>query len=125
MNPSNFILKVLSHEPEVLKRALEIAFLYQVGATHWGQATDTRALQLIFFWGEPGSSFLGESWRLPKPLKAAAAFEISHGWLAEQKYPDEPDHDGSNTRGFLLQAGEGINNYAIVTIEPAWAEFHK
>ena len=53
------------------------------------------------------------------------ASEIAWAWLQEQKYKDQPDHDGSNHKGFIMFNGTwghvGPDQTAIIAIGPAWA----
>lgn len=52
------------------------------------------------------------------------------GWLKETDYGNEPDHDGSNGKGWRVYNHNwgqviGCGSYSFVAIEPAWAMYGK
>lgn len=66
---------------------------------------------------------------LPYPLDLEGAINFAKGWLKNAEYGEEPDHDGSNGKGWRI-----FNNnwghvmqlhYGIVGIRPNWAWYGK
>jgi hypothetical protein len=60
-------------------------------------------------------------------LDLETTFNTVRLWLDEVEYPPEPDHDGSNSKGFRLEKNLSwdFNHGAECTIEPIWVEYHK
>jgi hypothetical protein len=67
---------------------------------------------------------------LPYPLTVDAAINFLDHWLNCAEFPPQPDHDGSNGRGFIVTTGdfwghvEG-SHYAFVGIYPNWQMYGK
>lgn len=67
---------------------------------------------------------------LPFPLTCEAAIDFLWAWLATAKYPKEPDHDGDNSKGFIVSTGdfwghvEG-SHYAFLAVYPDWQMYGK
>lgn len=57
---------------------------------------------------------------LPGKIGTNTVSELVSAWLDQGDYPHEPDHDGSNKRGFEVIATN--NGVAVVK---RWVEFHK
>lgn len=131
----NFKFLIEAHGMPALKAALDIVFMAHSSVTHW--AVDISVLsnrkRLIFFWSDPGPVYNGSLPALaavPIGYKASAptALAFIQQWLAEQDYGDQPDHDGSNSAGFRVEAGElysAYGRYAAMVITPVWAEHGK
>lgn len=47
--------------------------------------------------------------------------EFVKGWLREQKYKQQPDHDGSNSKGFVVTNGGMRDRGVILSVQPCWA----
>lgn len=66
---------------------------------------------------------------LPFKLDCAGAADFTARWLAEQDYGKEPDHDGSNGKGWRIWTGGwghvGDDRYAVCAIMPEWAMYGK
>lgn len=79
---------------------------------------------LILLWGEEGGAN-----KLPYPLDFGGTTQFIENWLKEVPYGPEPDHDGSNGKGWhMFTEGWGhVANlhYAIVGVQPAWAMYGK
>jgi hypothetical protein len=80
--------------------------------------------RLVLYWAaeEPGVT------ELPFPMDLTEAAEFAWGWLRHAGYGPEPDHDGSNHKGYRVYAasyGMGESYRALVVVEPRWAEFGK
>jgi hypothetical protein len=83
---------------------------------------------LVLSWeGNPRhtDTFPAIKYRLPSGMDFNLAADFAWNWLAEQDYGEQPDHDGSNHKGFVLfndawghVAGD---RYAIIAVGPAWA----
>lgn len=62
---------------------------------------------------------------LPAFMACEAASSFAWNWLTHQDYGEQPDHDGSNEKGFVLfndtWGHVGGDRYAIIGIGPAWA----
>jgi hypothetical protein len=83
---------------------------------------------LVLSWeGGPRQSgeFSKTKHRLPSGMDSALAADFAWSWLVEQDYGSQPDHDGSNHRGFILfndaWGHVGGDSYAIIAIGSAWA----
>lgn len=82
--------------------------------------------RLIFYWSD---------WREPKATKFLYPYTIKQagdfalGWLEHVDYGPEPDHDGSNGKGWRIYNEDwghvDHDQYAFVAIEPAWAMYGK
>jgi hypothetical protein len=66
---------------------------------------------------------------LPYPMDAAATSAFVWGWLETVPRGREPDHDGSNGKGWRVYneawGHVGDNHYAIIAVQPAWAMYGK
>ncbi len=66
---------------------------------------------------------------LPFRLDSAGAADFAIRWLAEQDFGREPDHDGSNRKGWHIYTGAwghvAGDQYAVCAIVPAWAMYGK
>ncbi len=110
---------------------------------HW--SVTPRGALVIFWAADP-------DWKhgiqaTPFGMDAERATDFVLAWLEEQKYPEQPDHDGSNTEGFWLTtesrpefmwAGaceRGLqevrwtipagSHYAIFAVKPEWVMLGK
>lgn len=66
---------------------------------------------------------------LPFTLGHDGATEFVNSWLSQVDYGPEPDHDGSNGKGFRVFTGKWGEVHgsdgAFVAIQPKWAEYGK
>lgn len=66
---------------------------------------------------------------LPFPLNQEQAADFIRNWLGTLDYGTQPDHDGSNGKGWRLftEAWGHVagHHYAIVGVQPAWAMYGK
>lgn len=81
---------------------------------------------LILMWGEDTAL---KSQPLPYPMTAEVAIPFAWSWLEQADYGQQPDHDGSNGKGWTLHR-DGWGHvagsfYAIVGIKPTWAMYGK
>ena len=65
----------------------------------------------------------------PSKISSQLAATFAWEWLSKQNYGQQPDHDGSNHKGFIVFndawghfAG---NHYSFVGVGPAWAMYGK
>jgi hypothetical protein len=79
---------------------------------------------MIFFWTD-----CTISQPMPYPMKVDAAVQFAWNWLQTADYGPEPDHDGSNGRGWRIfneTWGHVKGEWAgICAIQPAWAMYGK
>jgi len=102
-------------------------------------AWDVKDGMLFLLWHDNGSKDHGtaryvegerQDWVLqPKqllsPLAGNALVELIWSWLHDQEYPDEPNIDGSCSRGFRIQTWESDCSYVHIVVEPEWLMHHK
>jgi hypothetical protein len=66
---------------------------------------------------------------LPYPMDVAMLSAFVWGWLGTVERGREPDHDGSNGKGWRVYneawGHVGGNHRAIVAVQPAWAMYGK
>ena len=127
MTSSTFELRVSSDNREHFDLAMKIAWDNCCGkkATYY---TITKEHGMILCWGDnPGSAFRP----LPYQMDLKTAAEFIWGWLLEtDPAGQEPDHDGSNHPGWLLECGSDVkrllsSSYAFLAIRPVWHEYWK
>ena len=119
--PSNFDLELVSYGKDHLVQAIKLVMTDEK-ATHF-QVSPVKAGELMkLFWHEgPGAS------ALPFPATAELVAETVWAWLQQAKYPEQPDFDGSTTKGFKLHTHDASSgwSYVIFTVETEWALFGK
>jgi hypothetical protein len=124
---------------EQLVLAIKILQKWHSGVSHYMTGVDVNGKPyLSLLWADPKGS--SPATPLIAPLKDAEA--IAHtiqSWLRTVEYGHEPDHDGSNTKGFRvtcegpqIYAGDnsyihlcGWDFYVFMTVQPFWNEYHK
>lgn len=83
--------------------------------------------RLIFFWTEPEANERINVF--PGSADAKLLSAIIQSWLDEVPYGGQPDHDGSNKKGFRLYNEAwghiGSHREAFLAVEPAWALYGK
>lgn len=117
----NFRFDVTHDSEEALKHVLAIAFDGHAKAIGYRQDKDKG---LVLYWTERP-----EMIPLPFKIDAEAARVVVMGWLAEQDYGKDPDHDGSNKRGWRAYNeawGRIGDDYgAFLAVQPVWATYGK
>lgn len=92
----------------------------------YGVRSPAKPLRLVFFWADPK---VEDAKALPFKLDAAGVVDWAERWLAEAEYGEEPDHDGSNGKGWLMYVedwGHVDNQWeAAVAIAPQWLCYGK
>ena len=85
-----------------------------------------REKRLVFFWAEPNKT---EGFRPLTEFGSATAAEIAQKWLDHVDYGPEPDHDGSNGKGWRIYNETwgyvGHEWAAIIAVTPRWAMYGK
>lgn len=117
----NFHIDVTSEGKTHLELALKIAF----GSYH--KAVGYKVIPdkgLVLYWIP-----VDDMVPLPFKMDSDAIVPIVQGWLAEQDYGREPDHDGDNGQGWRVycESWGHVNHQfeAFVAIQPAWAMYGK
>lgn len=84
---------------------------------------------MILFW-EKDTVRKVQATKLPFALNAKTAVDFLWSWLENATYPEEPDHDGSNHKGFIVTTGdfwghiEG-SHYTVLAVYPDWQMYGK
>lgn len=81
---------------------------------------------LILYWADPGPE--SGAVMLPYPMCLKQISEFVWGWLeslTSVEWPPEPEHDGSNSKGWRIfnerwSQIDGEGHYAFAKIEPFW-----
>jgi len=99
-----------------------LAFKYPKIAA-WEKGTDASGDYLWFLWSPDSNP---ASQELIVPISPTSMCPLIEAWLAGAKYPSEPDHDGSNSRGWRISTeGRAGNWQRAFCIRPEWAEHGK
>lgn len=83
---------------------------------------------LVLYWGDINEA-AGRVKELPFPLDDVQALEFVDGWLKASDYGQQPDHDGSNGKGWRVfnndwgRVDEDFRSF--VAIQPVWAMYGK
>ncbi len=103
---------------------------YTTGKDHFG------APYLSLLWGKPDRA--DDVLPLIAPMTDAEAIATQiEAWLKSTEYQREPDHDGSNNKGYhIVGQGPALGPpgsfypnhwafYTVLTVKPCWIEYHK
>ncbi len=86
----------------------------------------SREQRLVFFWAEPNKK---EGFKPLPNVGSATAAAIATRWLDLIDYGPEPDHEGSNGKGWRIYneawGHVGHEWAAIVAVTPRWAMYGK
>lgn len=80
--------------------------------------------KMIVYWSAPESTEGASS--LPYPMRGKPLADFVWNWFStEANWPPEPDHDGSNSRGWYLDTGNewghvGSSFYSLFSLETSW-----
>lgn len=114
----------LRHDKKAFfEKMFEIAF-DQYKATYY----TSNENELVFYWSDPGIKGAVPLMHPHDPSEAAAE---AWGWLTKiAKYEQEPDHDGSNKKGYIIQNDKKwsqVNGsfYGILKVSPTWCMYGK
>lgn len=120
----NFRASIASEGYDQFVKAMEIFFHHAPGNSviAW-RIDDTKGL--ILYWTAPKDV---DVTMLPYKMNLRRALEFCWGWLEQAPLEEEPDHDGDNSRGFLLYNeawgnwGYAIEEWeAFVAMKPIWS----
>lgn len=93
----NYMLNVVCDRKEVFDAAVRLAF-------------SMRYKPVAKFWAVKDGSLILLQWKseseqandFPMEVTVDTAIAFCWEWLQQQPYPEEPDHDGSNKKGFWI-----------------------
>lgn len=82
-----------------------------------------KPARMVFYWSEFDTVM--DRVALPFKLDASGTADFASRWLGEVAYPDEPDHDGDNVKGWRAYC-EGWGHVddehsAFLAIAPRWS----
>lgn len=90
---------------------------------------EIRHPRMILYWTEPSETINKGYVPLPYRMSAEEVSHLAYGWLLRQDYGEEPDHDGSNGRGFAVynESWEQVAHewQAMCAVSPQWAWYPK
>ncbi len=144
------VLKVATDSRESLVHVIKILQRWNSGVTHYRTGKDINGLSyLILMWHQGESHLKAQPLLAPMKDAEAIADQIS-AWLKVQEYGPQPDHDGSNNRGWIAtNSGPVVSEtpneyykpdqdshwktfktydssfYDVICIQPYWIEYHK
>lgn len=129
-NMDNFAVHVTARDPETFRSAFRLAFQHDkrvaicyaikpLAQVNWMFKCDVPAM--VLYWADCDGSLL-----LPYKMDVEAAMKFVEGWLATVEYPEQPDHDGDNEKGFILSTGDFWGHVeghwqSILAVQPCWA----
>lgn len=117
----NFEVKVVSYGEDHLEDAICLCLNKKDKVEAWAINPEKPNQLWLLQW--VGSSDK-DVHPFPCKMDRKATIEFVKGWLREQDYGREPDHDGSNSKGFTVTNGSTMNIWTmnrILTVEPSWA----
>lgn len=132
-----FVLEADHNEQLIL--AIKILQKWHSGTSHYITGVDTAGTPyLSLLWADPKGSTPATPLLAPLKNAEAIAFQVQ-SWLSTVDYGREPDHDGSNTKGFrITNHGPQMHDkdnayfrgcpwdfYTLLTVQPFWNEYHK
>jgi hypothetical protein len=130
----NYHIDITSEGKETLAAALTIALRHAAG----GAAEGFRVLPplkkgepptLLLYWHVPDDQRKDPVQRFGFKMKFDALLAFIREWLSQQDYGPEPDHDGSNGKGWRVynEAWTHVagDNYAFLGVQPSWAWYGK
>lgn len=117
----NFRIDITCRGDQPLEKTLILAFDQQKAVGY----LITPNSGLVFLHSMAQSEFKLGSAAFPFKMDAIGAADFARRWLAEQDYGPQPDHDGSNTKGWRVYNEmwghvDGMWT-AICAVQPVWA----
>lgn len=110
--------------------ALSLAVGLVMGLSPGGKAHAVKLSdnEITFYWHEDSS--LRGLRLLPIPLTAVGVIHTIREWMKQAKFPQEPDHDGSNGKGWELTSGDfwghvDGSHYSIFKLSTTWMMYGK
>lgn len=126
----NFHIDITSGSKEHFDMAMNIAFSNCPGKKAYRYSIDDQ-YGLVLYWATDSisDSGLNKSHPLPYPMAVEEAINFVWGWLKSAPYGEEPDHDGSNKKGWRVYneswGHAGGSHYGFVAIQPEWLMYGK
>lgn len=127
---NNYHFDISSEDREQFDRAMAFAFdgRYSEMKARGYRLDPEKGLILYWSIDSNGAAAKGVQ-SFPYEMKVKAATEFAWHWLQEQNYGAEPDHDGSNHKGWRVY-NESWNRIgsewgAFVAIKPEWMMYGK
>lgn len=119
----NAEIKIVDEGLDNLTLAFQIAFCkYSKGAEGYSVGKN----ELVFYWTNPKVETFT---KLPFKMDYKKAAQFAFDWLEQVDYPKEPNHDGSNGKGWVVYRDYcgHVNGHwsAIVAVKPNWAMYGK
>ncbi len=143
----NFSIDVTAEGATTLRELFNIAFRHNCAGdrvTHWSvrhlctptnpaakpawvdAPGDGTTPVLVLYWHAPER---GDHTAFPWPHDVEAATRCAWGWLENQDFGEQPDHDGDNGQGFRVFVDPwgqvAGSSYAVVGVTLAWAMYGK
>ena len=124
----NRIFNVNGSGSEMLRKALELAFMQEGDNTTCTAWRETKEHGLILLWAKASDN----ANPLPAPLSASQCVDVVETWLQGDfaqtvelsDFCEDHDHDGSNSDGWQVYCEDwghvGDEHYAICAIKPAF-----
>lgn len=144
------LLTVATDAQDSLIDVIRILQRWNSSVSHYRTGIDVDGKPyLILMWNEGDGRTKGTPLMARMTDPRAIADQL-YSWLTEQQYGEEPDHDGSNRRGWkATQAGPAItrvdnphhdpkweysqrynctydrSSHDVICVQPHWIEYHK
>ncbi len=82
-----------------------------------------EGMKIVLYWVMPENGHTVS--KLPYAMTKEQIAEFTYGWLQSVEYPEQPDHDGSNSKGWRIYNedwGHVDDRWeAYAAIKPVWA----
>lgn len=98
----------------------------------WLYRLDPQGRHITFLWGAPDTT---NAVKLPYSMNAQQAADFAWGWLMQFDWKEfgdqEPDTDGSTTKGFRITVHAPIEDhdplrfYSVFCVKPQWMVYGK
>lgn len=119
-----FNLVMESYSFTHLEEALKMIFDGTSGVEY--SMSDEKSITLFSY---APSSIKYKLDKLPFKMNFEGTLGLLKAWYAQAKWGSQPDHDGSNSKGFRLESGIIRDGWAdgakVLTLSTHWIEFHK
>ena len=115
------ILKVNGRSVERLQAVMSLSD----GFPAKGYAIDKERNRIVLFQYDDDRSVA-----FPAPLGPDQCAKLVSAWLDDANYPNEPDHDGDNAKGWFCHTEgwghvEPFGHAAFLAVEPHWIQYGK
>lgn len=145
----NFKIRIVGEGKDSLAQALAIAFRHNCPGGKVTHYTQRNMVVDRHYYGDPVTTHT-ETWKdsttgvptlillwsddkqgalLPYPMGLERATQFVEGWLEGVERGPQPDHDGSNGKGWFVFTDDwghvAGREYGVIGIQPAWAMYGK